>query len=67
MTKLAEIQSAILGLPATEREALRTWFDQLDEDPALLAAIDEADRSMVAEGGIMPEEIRQKLRTWASG
>lgn len=67
MTKLAEIQAAILGLPSTDREVLREWLDHMDEDPALLAAIDEADRSFEAEGGVAPEEIRRKLKTWTTG
>ncbi len=67
MTRLAEIQSAILNLPVVEREALREWLEHIDEDPELLAAIDEADRSFAAEGGVSPEEIRRKLKTWTTG
>ena len=50
-----------------EREALREWLEHIDEDPELLAAIDEADRSFAAEGGVSPEEVRRKLKTWTTG
>ena len=42
MTKLAEIQSAILLLDPTEREELRHWLDETaEETPGMIAAIDE--------------------------
>ena len=63
MTKLAEIQEAITHLPRTERDQLLYWLTD-EESPEMLAAIDEADRSFAAEGGVQPEEIRRKLKSW---
>lgn len=67
MTKLAEIQSAILQLDPTEREELIHWLVDGEETPEMLAAIDEADRSFEAEGGVAPEDVRRKLRSWITG
>lgn len=64
MTKLAEIQEAILHLPPYEQAALRHWFLEAEESPELLSAIDEADRSLAEEGGVPIEEVRQNLRRW---
>lgn len=63
MTKLAEIQEAIQQLPPHERRELIHWLTD-EEPPEMLAAIDEADRSFATEGGVEPEEIRRKLKTW---
>ncbi len=64
MTKLEEIQEAIQHLPPYEQEALRQWFLETEESPELLAAIDEADRSLAEEGGVSIEEVRKDLRRW---
>ena len=66
MTKLAEIQEAIQQLPPHERQELLHWLT--DEEPVeMLAAIDEADRSYAAEGGVASEDVRRKLKTWLTG
>jgi hypothetical protein len=54
MTKLAEIQAVSLDLPVAE-------------SPEMIAAIDEADRSLAAEGGVPVEDVRQNLRRWING
>ena len=67
MTKLAEIQDAILHLPPQEREELRHWLDETEEEtPAMLAAIDEGLRSLKEKGTIPLEEVRQKISQWAT-
>jgi len=33
----------------------------------MLAAIDEAERSLFEEGGVPVEEVRQNLRRWITG
>jgi hypothetical protein len=66
MTELAEIQQAIQSLPPPERELLIRWLTE-EEPPEMLAAIDEADRSFEAEGGVAPEEVRRKLKAWLTG
>jgi len=67
MTKLVEIQSAILQLEPAEREELRHWLDETaEETPEMLAAIDEGLRSL-KENGIIPlDEVRKKIPLWAT-
>jgi hypothetical protein len=66
MTKLAEIQEAIAALPPQEQAALVKWLVE-EESPEMLAAIDEADRSFVAEGGVEAGEVRRNLKLWLTG
>lgn len=66
MTRLAEIQEAIAALPPQEQAALIKWLME-EESPEMLAAIDEADRSFAAEGGVEAEEVRRNLKKWLTG
>ncbi|HSY54473.1 MAG TPA: hypothetical protein VK785_08505 [Opitutaceae bacterium] len=66
MTKLAEIQEDILHLPPQKRAELVQWLMD-EETPEMLAAIDEADRSFATEGGVEPQEVRRKLKSWITG
>ena len=67
MTKLAEIQTAILHLDPAEREELRHWLDETaEESPEVLAAIDAGLRSLKAKGVIPLEDVRQQLASWAA-
>jgi hypothetical protein len=66
MTKLAEIQEAIAALSPQEQAALIKWLME-EESPEMLAAIDEADRSFAAEGGVETEEVRRNLKQWLTG
>ncbi len=67
MTKLAEIQSAILHLDPAEREELRHWLDETaEETPAMLAAIDQGLRSLKEKGVIPLENVRQQLASWVT-
>jgi hypothetical protein len=68
MTKLAEIQTAILHLEPTEREELRHWLDETEEEtPEMLAAVDEGLRSIKEKGVRLAtrEELQKKIRQWA--
>ena len=68
MTKLAEIQDAILQLDPREQQVLRHWLDETaEETPEMLAAIDEGLHSLAAEGGVPIEEARRHLRQWITG
>ena len=68
MTKLAEIQSAILGLDPPEREELRHWLDETTaETPEMLAAIDEGLRSLREKGVIPLEDVRRQISRWTTG
>ena len=66
MTKLAELQEAIAALSPQEQTALIKWLME-EESPEMLAAIDEADRSFAAEGGVETEEVRRNLKQWLTG
>lgn len=67
MTKLAEIQSAILQLDPAEREELRHWLDETaEETPEMLAAIDEGLRSLKEKGVIPLENVRRELSSWTT-
>ncbi len=68
MTKLAEIQDAILHLPPQDREALRSGLDDAEEEsPEMLAFIDEGLKSLATEPHIPIEEVEKKIRRWATG
>lgn len=65
MTKLAEIQSAILQLDPVQREELRHWLDETaEETPEMLAAIDEGLHSLKAKGVTPLEDVRRELSSW---
>ncbi|MBL9218632.1 MAG: hypothetical protein JNG82_09105 [Opitutaceae bacterium] len=66
MTKLVEIQDAIAALSPQEQAALIKWLME-EESPEMLVAIDEADRSFAAEGGVETEEVRRNLKQWLTG
>jgi hypothetical protein len=67
VTKLAEIQTAILQLDPMDREELRHWLDETaEESPAMLKAIDQGLRSLKAKGVIPLEEVRRQLPSWTT-
>ena len=74
MSTVQEIEAAIDGLPASEREALearlitrRYGFDALgsDEYCELIASLDEAEEDIDAARTVTADELRQKLGEWA--
>jgi hypothetical protein len=67
MTKLAEIQKAILLLGPKEQQVLRHWLDETaEETPEMLAALDEGIRSLANEPTVPIEEVREKIKAWAT-
>jgi hypothetical protein len=67
MSTVQEIQEAILHLAPQDREALRHWLDDTDEEtPEMLAAIDAGLRSLRDKGVIPLEQVRQNIATWAT-
>ena len=67
MTKLAEIQEAILLLDPKEQQVLRHWLDETaEETPEMLAALDEGIRSLANEPTMPIEEVREKIKAWAT-
>ncbi|MDP2136242.1 MAG: hypothetical protein Q8J74_00170 [Candidatus Didemnitutus sp.] len=65
MTKLAQIQEAILQLGPEEQQQLRHWL--LDEEsPEMLAAVDQGLRSLVEEPTTPVTELRRKIKGWTT-
>jgi hypothetical protein len=68
VTRLAEIQQAILRLDPVEQQSLRHWLDEVaEETPAMLAALDQGLDSLVQEGGVPISDARARLRQWTTG
>ncbi|MCB1106328.1 MAG: hypothetical protein H7A44_09220 [Opitutaceae bacterium] len=65
MTKLAQVQEAILRLDPQEQQELRTWLLE-EESPELLAAVDEGMRSLVEEPTVSLDEARRKIKAWTT-
>jgi hypothetical protein len=74
MSKVAEIESAIAGLSASEREVLESRLlarrfglkSMSDDDRAeLLASLDEAEQEIDSGHGLSADELRQSVRKWA--
>jgi len=67
MSTVQEIQVAILHLPPQDREALRHWLDDTEEEtPEMLAAIDEGLKSLRDKGVIPLEKVRENIASWAT-
>jgi hypothetical protein len=67
MSTLTEIEAAIEKLPPVEMQELAQWLAARlpgGETPQMLAAIDEADRSLAEEGGVPVEDVRRDIRQW---
>lgn len=66
MSTVTEIEAAIEKLSPEQQREIAEWLAQrvFEETPEMLAAIDEADRSLAEEGGVPVEEVRRNLRQW---
>ncbi|MCF3648958.1 hypothetical protein [Synoicihabitans lomoniglobus] len=66
MSTVDEIEAGIEKLTPTDKSRVADWLNTrlVTETPAMLAAIDEADRSLIEEGGVSVEEARRDLRRW---
>jgi len=66
MSTGGEIESALAKLPVEAQHEVAAWLETRlwPENPAMLAAIDEAERSLADEGGVPVEEVRRDLRSW---
>ena len=69
MSTVIEIETALERLPVTAQREVAAWLEARlwPETPALVAAIDEAERSLAEEGGVPVEAVRQNLRAWITG
>lgn len=69
MSTVAEIEAAIAKLPARQQWEIARWLEEslLGEDtPAMLAALDEGIRSLETEPTVPVEEVRRKIKGWAT-
>lgn len=67
MSTVQEIQAAILHLSPQDRETLRHWLDDTEEEtPEMLAAIDEGLRSLREKGVTPLDQVRQNIAAWAT-
>ena len=69
MSTVAEIESALEKLPTEAQREVAAWLESKlwPETPAMLAGIDEAERSLAEEGGVTVEYVRKNLRRWITG
>ncbi|MGH7947581.1 MAG: hypothetical protein ACREF9_21620 [Opitutaceae bacterium] len=69
MSTVSEIEAALEKLPVEAQRQVAAWLEEKlwPETPAMLAAIDEAERSLAEEGGVPVEEVRKNLRQWITG
>ncbi len=70
---MTEIQQAIERLPLKKRKAISAWLASQDEvemsdqeEASLLASLDRATRQLKAGKGVAIEEVRSRVRRWAS-
>jgi len=66
MSTVSEIEAALARLPVEQQCEVAAWLEGRlwPETPAMLAAIDEAERSLAEEGGVPVEDVRRDLRKW---
>lgn len=69
MSTVAEIESALEKLPLEAQHEVAAWLGSKlwPETPAMLASLDEAERSLAEEGGVPVEDVRKNLRQWTTG
>ena len=68
MSTVVEIESAIEKLPPAEQRELAGWLNSrlIEESPEMLAALDAGIRSLETEPKVPIEEVRRKIKTWAT-
>jgi hypothetical protein len=69
MSTIAEIESALAKLPVDAQCEIAAWLEaRLWPNPvAMHAALDEAERSLVAEGGVPVDDVRKNLLSLITG
>lgn len=69
MSTVSEIETALEKLSVDAQHEVAAWLEARlwPETPAMLAAIDEAERSLSEEGGVPVEDVRKTLRSWITG
>jgi hypothetical protein len=73
VSTIAEIQDAIEKLPPQDKQALSTWLASqeemempADEEAALLASLEKAERELDSGKGVPLDKARDMVRRWAS-
>ena len=68
MSTVSEIEAAIESLSPAEQRELAGWLNSrlIEETPEMLAALDAGIRSLETEPKVPLEEVRQKIKAWAT-
>jgi len=71
VSTIQEIQAAIRELPDREFLELAHWIHgqqnwEVQNDPQVIASIEEGERQLDAGQGIPLEEVRKLTRTWTT-
>jgi len=69
MSTVTEIESALAKLPLVAQCEVAAWLESRlwPETSAMMASIDEAERSLAEEGGVAVEDVRKNLGQWITG
>jgi hypothetical protein len=69
MSTVTEIESALERLTPAQQREVADWLDSrlMPETPAMLAALDVGIRSLETEPTVPAEEVRRKIKAWATG
>ncbi len=69
MSTVTEIEAAIEKLSPAEQRELADWLNSrlIEETPEMLAALDEGIRSLESEPTVPLEDVRRKIKAWATG
>jgi hypothetical protein len=69
MSTVTEIEAAIEQLSLGEQCEVAAWLNSrlIEETPEMLAVIDEGIRSLETEPKVPIEDVRRKLKAWATG
>jgi hypothetical protein len=68
MSTVAEIEAALEKLSPAQQREIADWLESrlMPETPAMLAALDEGIRSLETEPTVPLEEVRRKIKAWAT-
>lgn len=69
MSTIAEIETAIERLSPEQQRTLADWLNSrmMPETPAMMAALDVGIRSLETEPTVPAEDVRRKIKAWATG
>lgn len=68
MSTVTEVETAIERLSPAEQRELAGWLNSrlIEETPEMLAALDAGIRSLQTEPRVPLEEVRRKIKAWAT-